>query len=614
MPDLPASGLRRRQLLQGVTVGAAVSAAGCTGLLDGDDQSGDDREVRPTYLTATGSAASDLHLYHVTDRHSDARVTSLLDGAYTLDTNGEFYSLWVEEIENIDDEEYVYTLRDNLNWSEEYGRMTADDWVFHYHAVIEDALNGDNWAAHPAVDDWRPVESVEADDERTFTITLERPDPLWIQTPALRDEKIYPAALVRPYYESWQDGDDDAGTHLAEDNEVLNFTYTGNLGPYTFEERDPGNRWVASRNDAYYRRGQAPDAELWADAPYFEEHRIHVIADPEERLAELEAAQLTGLDRTSPIPPDEVPRVSDWDHVNTYSVPSPYVSITAYNQRANGWEPFRNRAVRRAFSMVIDKEMVTSDFYQGTAEPAQTFQPEWSDYYVDDEVEPFGVGESYDPSEARAILEDELPEHGYEFDGDTLVDEEGEPVELGLVHRDRHRAEAATGRYHAEQYEEHLGIAIDRETVPSQALFDEYIDQEDEDGRFLPNAGDRDTYTSRRAWDIMWSLGLNTWPLTPDQLTTYWGADAAYNFMGWEPPADVEIDEMVAGAMGDPAALQDVLAEVFGILSREQPANFLLFADDVTGYHEALQISETETEHGWGYLEPTWWATEDVPE
>lgn len=629
--------VQRRKFLAGLGIGVAGGVAGCLGDDDdddddddtglgevddpdigvGDDDDDDDDDVdeperqrQPQFITATESEATDLHLYHINDVHSDLRVGTLLDGAYSLTMEDEFYPMWVESIDVEDDQVYTYTLRDNLEFGGGYGQMTAEDWEFHWDAVMRQAAKEDNnWVGHASFSDWAQIDTLEQEDELTFVVTLEEPNPLWIQTPAIWGEYIYPKDLVEPYWEAHQDGDEDAGADLAEDDEVLNFEYTGNLGPYTFDFRDPEDRWVATRNEEYYRRGTEPDADLWEDAPYFDEYTVRTIEETSTRLSELEVENLTGLGTTSPIPPDHVESAMEWEHLEVYQVPSPFSFHTSYNQRANGWEPFRNREVRRAFSMAIDKELITETIYHGSAEPGHTFQPEWSEFYDDSEVEQFGVGETYDPEQARTILEDELDE--YEYDGDDLVDMDGNQVELTLVHRQRHGPEDDTGAYHADEYE-NLGFDVNRNVEPTTVFFDEYVDQEDADGNLLPNAGDRDEFTSPRDWDVMWSLGLNTFPRSPLEVDIFWGRDAAFNYMGWHEPEGYSIPDMIAGVGDDMDAMQEALGEVYGLLSREQPANFVLFENDTTGYHESVQVSEEEEGFGWGYLGTTWWADRNI--
>lgn len=606
--------IRRRRFLAAFGAAGLASVAGCSD--DADDSpptaaptDTGGRPIRPEWRTATEQGANSLHIYHLDDIYSIFRVNTLLDGAYSLDEDDEFYSKWIRDIENVDDVEYVYTLRENLEWGGDYGSMTADDWVFHYDAVVGRAVDGDNWTGHVNYEPWAEVASVEAEDDLTFSITLEEPNPFWIKQPAMWKELIYPADLVRPYYEAYLDGDGNAGEALAEDDDVRSFAYTGNLGPYELATHDRYYRWVATRNDDYYRRGTEPDAEDWAHAPYFRQITIRTTREQSERLAALENRDLSGLEAISSIPPSRIDDIRSRDHVTVKSIPTPTVYLTAYNQRANGWEPFRDPEVRRAFSMAVNKEFVTEQLYHGSAEPAHTFQPEWSEFYDGTVVEPFGVGDSYDPERARSMLESNLgPEYGY--DGGELLGADGTEVQLTLVHRARTTAEEETGNYIGDQYEQELGVDVERKIVETQAMADEYVGQRTEDGELVSNAGDRDRFTSRRDWDVIWSLDLSTVPRSPTELTRIWGRNAPGNFMGWHPSEEVDIRGLVRAAGSDVEKLAENLAEIYGVLSREQPANFMFFQENVAAYDETIRFTEPLS-RAFGYKSSTWYKETD---
>lgn len=607
---MPLSNLRRRKLLVALGSAGLASAAGCTSDDDGTGQdtdtvpTTDGYPIQPEWRTTTPRGATTLHLYHLDDSNSIFRVGTLLDGAYVLDENDEFYGEWVADVENVGNEEYVYTLRDDLQWGGDYGRMTADDWVFHYDAVVRPAVEGDNWTDYVDPDPWTGVAAVEAEDDLTFTVTLDAPDPVWTRREAMWKELIYPADLVRPYYEDYRDGDSSAGENLAKADAVENFTYTGNLGPYELETHDRFYQWVVTRNDDYYRRGTGPDAEDWEHAPYFQRLRIRTRRDRSERLDRLENREISGLGATSAIPPDSIETVAGWDHTRMRSIPTGSLYMTPYNQRANGWPPFRNPAVRRAFSAVVDKEHVARQIYHGGATPAQTFQPEWSAFYDDAGVEPVGVGDSYDPEGARSTLESELGS-GYGYDGGSLVGPDGSTVALTLVYMDLTTQREETAAYIADRYEQALGVDVELVDVGQEEFVESYVRQRTDAGDLVTNAGDPDEYTSERDWDVM-ALSLGTTPRTPAKLTRVWAADGVANFVGWRPPGDVDLRESLAAARSDLESLKAALAEIYGLLSREQPANFVFFRDIVTAYDETVQFTEPAS-RSFGYKGWTWY-------
>ncbi|MCU4973352.1 ABC transporter substrate-binding protein [Halobacteria archaeon AArc-m2/3/4] len=620
MPSAGPSFLSRRAVLA-ATSGGIAAIAGCT-TDDGSGANGNengngtetetgtdpdpteqhDREIQTEWIQAVPMEASNLSPYWVNDYASSLRIGLHLDGAYTLDENGDFYSLWVDDYENRGNDTYAFTLRDSLEWGGDYGAMTADDWVWFYHNVID---TDENWVGYLGRDDWRNVESVDAEDRHTFVVELEQSDPLFVKRPTMWGTSILPRALTEPYYQDWQDGDDGAGEALNTADEVLEFRYAGNLGPYEFERRDLEDRYVGTRNDDYYRQGTEPDADDWADAPYFDRYVIRVLPTQSTRLSEFRSGGLTYTE----LPADQAQSFEDDDDITVVSTPTPFNRITVYNQRANGWEPLRNRRVRQALSMAIDKRTVVDHIFDGNAETAHTFQPTYSEFYDDSHVTPFGDGESYDPEQARSLLAEELSgEYGY--DGDTLLGPEGTQVQLDLVYQTGETVYEDTGRYIADALDE-LGIAVDQRATPADVLFERYAEQEDDSGNAVFNAGDRDEYTSSDDWDLMWSISLNTFPYSPGSNAPVFTQGGSFNFFGYVPEDDLEGLFSDAMSADDLETQQDRFAEIFGILSRDQPFNFMLFDNRVHGYQREVVHTESVSP-SWGYKNQTFWATEGL--
>lgn len=620
--DLQATGVNRRKVLTFAGAAGVASLAGCIGgdddPDDGDDDDddgpGDDigdqadvenREIQPEWILASGSEAQDLNPLRINDTTSAARLTPLLDGPYGLDENDEFYGYWFEDYETDDNQTWTFYLRDNLEWSDEYGSMTADDWVFHIENI---AQYEDNWASHVNRSNWEMVVSAEAVEDTVLEIEIEDPDPLFIRQPTFWGTQILPQSLVEPYFEDYLDGNEDAGTELNEDDAVQNFEYTGNLGPYTFEERAVEDRFVAVRNDDYYLRGENED---WEDAPYFEQYTINILEEESTRLAEFRTQGLTTLG----IPADQVEEFEGDDQFTLISSETPYCSVQVFNQRANGWDELRKPEVRRALAMAINKDTIADDIYRGFAEVAHTFQPEYSDFYDDSEVEQVGQGDSYDVAAARELLEENLSDE-YEYDGDTLVGPDDQPVVLTYVYSNAADLVEDTARYVASEMEQ-LGIEIDAVGTPFNTMLEQYA-QVAEDGEPLgifndPEADDPQALTSAREWDIMSGIGFNTYPRSPASIEAFWTAHSGTNFYGYVPEDDI------AGMIAEGAAAEDedeqqaIFAEIFGILSRDLPVNFLYFEDDIIGYQDEVVFTE-DPSPSWGYKSMSFWMTDDPHE
>ena len=366
---------------------------------------GSGRTVAEGWVSASPSDAQTLYFPEINDAESAARVGLTLDGAYAVDENNEVQPLWMDIEDTGDGTVYVCELRDNLRWGGDYGRMTAEDWVFQIEEVH---LGSDLWdqdtPPSTQTGDWSQVENVERTGELEFQLELSTTNLDFPLAPVLWGAYCAPKALYEAYAPDAE--------ALRRSDEIQQLQYTGNLGPYTFERWERSAEFVATRNEDYYMRAHADEmGEAWAEAPYFERNAIRVIVEQSSRLQALEQGEIAG----ESIPPSRYTDFVENEAITVYQVPQPALSILAYNQRRNGWDQLRTREVRQALSMAIDKRTVTEQIYRGLAEWTHTFQPRWSVWYDDSEVTPFGVDDSYDKARARALLaEHTSDDYGYE--------------------------------------------------------------------------------------------------------------------------------------------------------------------------------------------------------
>ncbi|GAI36705.1 unnamed protein product, partial [marine sediment metagenome] len=249
-------------------------------------------------------------------------------------------------------------------------------------------------------------------DETTFTITRQTVDPEFIYN--VRTLTPYPKYIAVRY-----EGDIDAFTQAPEFN---NLTYTGNLGPYKFVEWVRNDKFVLARNPEYY---------LGKDvgAPYFENYIVKIFGTPATVHAALEAGDITytGID------PDKVGKFKKMDWINIHTVPTSGYLLMAYNFRDNGWEGLKQKEVRQALSMAVSKEMLIDQVLYGFGEPAFSFIPKPSPWYVDEGIAKYGVAPLLDKEKAKEMM----LEAGYAIkkaDGSIEVtDREGKPLKLSLV-------------------------------------------------------------------------------------------------------------------------------------------------------------------------------------
>lgn len=334
----------------------------------------------------------------VDDNNSAMRHSLLADGTWTVDWNDEVVPLWMDIENSGDDQVWVCTLRDNLQWGEDadgnsYGQMTAEDWVYqlrNLHDVGGEAA--DHWDEETppseATTSFGVVESVTETGELEFQLELIEPDPLFPFRPIMWGAQCLPKDLYEQYAPNAE--------ALREAPELQEFTWTGNLGPYTFDNWTPGEggSFDAVRNDEYYMREHTEDSNVevmddeWAEAPYFDLYRFDNNAETSTANERFRAGEGDYYE----LPTEIIEEFQqEHDDIKVEESRQAYLSMTFFNQRSNGHPVCRNVLGREAVSLVIDKETITQQIQRGFAEPAVTFQPQWSDWYDEDAVTVYGI-------------------------------------------------------------------------------------------------------------------------------------------------------------------------------------------------------------------------------
>lgn len=565
----------RREAIRVLAAAGMVSLAGCGDANGGEagEAGAEPPRIAERWVTGTATAERTLLAHRVSDAASRSRLELVLDGPYAITDDGERFPYWLTLDELEAGERYEATLRDGVRWSDPYGPMTAEDWVYYVRGIHQGT---DNWAGSRLAPHWEGAD-LEVVDDRSFVIELEEPHVEFPESPALRRSFCLPRTLIEPYV-SEQDREG-----LETDETIVGLEYTGNLGPYTAESREDGRRFVAERNDDYYMRDVGADSELWAEAPYFETYEYRVYDDERARLQALRAGSVT----TTTVPPARFEQFAGDDDRRFYRIPQDHVTTLAFNQRVNGWEPLREADVRRALSMAIGKERIAESVLRGYGEPIHTFQPAGSEWHA--EFETPGIGEHYSHREAAMELESALGTD-YGYDGATLLGPDGEPVELTFVHASDGNRPTALAEF-IERELEHLGIAIDRQAVGLGTLIEEHVEN-DWLGEGEPpwsageyNAGPREESASAEPWDLLCGLGLNAYPHAPTTTARYWLEDGDMNFSGHVPEANLAGLYERARSGAD---REEALREVFAALAAERPADFLVSQEAIVGYHHTI--------------------------
>lgn len=331
-----------------------------------------DPSVSGSYDTVTSAGFTTLNPLYNTENGAANAIARALDQGYTFDENQEYFPL-LYDMSTEDGEVWTFEVRENLQFSEPYGQVTAEDFVY----LIQE-LHQSDWANTAASASWDGVE-VEQTGEFEFQATLETANLLWPET---YDPLLYPIPrdLVEPYVEE-EDVDG-----LEQDEELLELQFTGNLGAFTLDEWNRGSGTQYTRNDEYYLRDIDEGPDLFSEGPLFEEASISVVEEQASRLGALE----TGEADSAAIPPEQFESYRDDENVMVREIPTPYNTIISVNQRDNGWQTgpgnlFQITEFRQAVAAAISKQRLIDGVYRGLASTHFTWQPRWSEFYPGDE-------------------------------------------------------------------------------------------------------------------------------------------------------------------------------------------------------------------------------------
>ncbi len=252
---------------------------------------------------------------------------------------------------------YTFTIRDEARWSNGEP-VTAEHFAFSLRRLVDPAaaafyaqMLGDIVNARAIIaGDKPPAElGVEAVDERTLVLTLERP------TPYLLSLLTYPATFpVHP-------------GSIAEHGDA--FTQPGKLlsnGAYKLDAWEPGAIIRLSRNEYYWNNaGTAIDAV-----------KYHVIT---QEMSELNRYRSGEIDITSSVPPDNFAQIRE-EYATELHI-APYLGVYYYGFNLTK-PPFKdNPALREALSLAIDREVLVRSVTGRGEEPAYSWVPPGVDNY-----------------------------------------------------------------------------------------------------------------------------------------------------------------------------------------------------------------------------------------
>ncbi len=233
-----------------------------------------------------------------------------------------------------DQKTYTLTLRDDAKWHDGQP-LTADDVLFTFSLIQDPA-----WKS-PLLTFFKDVTVAKADDH-TVTLTLKEP---YAQLLSHLNFGILPRHV-------WKDVDpQDAATAEVSLKPV-------GSGPFKFDDVKRDKRgfvmtYTVARNAAYY--GQVP---------YLEKITFQFYQDYDSALDALRKRQVDSL---SFVPRDRREDLKSLAHVTAISLELPQVTAVFFNPSNNA--ALKDKGVRRALTMAIDKGRILFDVLDGDGHP-----------------------------------------------------------------------------------------------------------------------------------------------------------------------------------------------------------------------------------------------------
>jgi len=251
---------------------------------------------------------------------------------------------------------YTFTLRDGLRWSDGTS-LTSEDFVWSYRRLFDAQTASPGSAtlfvirnARAAFQGQVPLDQigVSAPDPQTVVIELEHPVPYFLSLIAGSNAVPVPRHVIEAHGREWTR----AGRMVTN-------------GPFMLAERVPQTHIRLVRNPHFHAAAEVELDEVW----------WHPTQDLATSLRRFRAGE---LDIALNFPPEEIDRLQRDLPGVLRVVPAQAAWFLALNlERA----PFDDLRVRRALSLAIDRDGITSRLLRTGVEPAWAFAtPAFADY------------------------------------------------------------------------------------------------------------------------------------------------------------------------------------------------------------------------------------------
>lgn len=481
------------------------------------------------YCSSTTSDAVSFHPYLTTDTTSSSYQGLVYTGGLLrLDEDTLEYIPNMAESYEISEDGLTFTfhLRQGMEWSDGEP-ITANDFKWTYDQVT----NPDN--GFPYLSQLAFITSYEALDDYTLQIKIDE-----IYAPALGQMSGLITPLPQHVWQGLAWDDPETNPEITKPSVVS--------GPYKLVEWTRDQRAIVEANDHYWYHGR----------PNIERRRIEIVPDQDISYQMMKSGECD----TGSITPEKLEEARQLENVTVYEWWPVAASWTYIGLNMREGFPTNDINVRHGLAYAIDKQLLTDEVMLGQAKRLCSLYPETSWVYNPD-VPCY----DYDVEQAKA----EFEKSGYTFDGEQMLDPDGNPLTLKLVYGPNTSKTAELIAVTVQDYLKDIGV-----TVEIQALeWSAYLDTIQSDN---PD----------------WDMFIGSWSSTvePHIMYTIWSEEniPSLNAVAYINK-DVEQLFTEGGATYDTAVRKEKYGEVQKIIADDAPYIFLFYRKAWSGQNNRIQ-------------------------
>jgi peptide/nickel transport system substrate-binding protein len=387
--------------------------------------------------------------------------------------------------------EIVFTLRDNLKWSDGEA-ITADDVVFTYNDLVFNDDIPSNSKDGFRIGVKKELPKVEKVNEKQVKFTVPEPFAPFLKSTSL---EILPEHILRPTLEE-KDGEGKPkllstwGIDTPAEKIIVN-------GAYQLENYTTSQRIIFKKNPYYWQKDNEGNT-----LPYIDRVIWQIVENTETSLLQFRSGSLDGIGIT----PDYFSLLKREENRGNFTIynggpayGTTFISFNLNTGKRNGkpliapyksrW--FNNVNFRKAVAYGLDRQRMINNIFRGLGEAQNSFVSVQSPYY-DQSLK----GYDYNPEKAKELL---LKEGFYYDDKGQLFDADGNEVSFNFITNAGNRIREALGSQIKQDLGK-IGMKINFNPVAFNLLVDKLDNSLDWDCHLIGLTGGNEPHGGANVW------------------------------------------------------------------------------------------------------------------